>query len=405
MSPSLKVVIDGHSPNKIYTNGSYLTGNINLITDKTISFDTISIELVGMVIKCLNYMSRRSATAHPFLKLSIPQPHCNGLEERVLEAGESHKVPFSFVFPYYLAMGACNHYYSPDSSIVDEHLQLPPTMGFWSEDDFSSPMMQVVYFLHSNVKTIPNKNCSSGIIIMEESVKLPFLPRRSEVPPLFLTDHDKLYKMHTCISIRSLSHIWGTGKLSVYANQPSAIFVSADGFQVAQCKVYIGLNMTTESHVSNGDSFPQINCISAKLISNTRFNAGEMDQLPNLGSMGNTKLPTINHTMPVEFDQIDWKLGKWKHQNCDRGLTNQIEATIALSDDLIRRRRIRLLPTFHSCRVSRTYTLHLTFCIGQFYQTATLLLPVQIGVEIYDDSLQEMSDSDSAIDALPEYVH
>ena len=58
-------------------------------------------------------------------------PRCyDAVVPRLVEAGHTFEVPFHFVVPGQLTLGACSHTVVNDA-VRDYHTQPPPTMGSW----------------------------------------------------------------------------------------------------------------------------------------------------------------------------------------------------------------------------------------------------------------------------------
>lgn len=161
---------------------------------------------------------------------------------------------------------------------------------------------------------------------------------------------------------------------------------------------------------------PKITSVSGKLTSATFFGAAPTDLLPNLGSRSvYTANPSLSYTTTsVLFSEPIGKLA-WKQRSlsgrrdsgysslgveedasetdCDgRDRTGgkskgskkcpiKHTALLEIPFSIPKTNRKIFLPTFHSCLISRTYTLHLNLSVGPGNTALTLAVPLQIGVE------------------------
>ncbi len=140
----MTVDLNNHYISKVYSSGSTVTGSVNILAKRDVRCDALQIVLVGHTKTRVDGLSSPHELIHTFLKLDMPIPESTYLVPRVLEMGREYSIPFHFVIPSYLTINACNHHIKNDQ-IRDQHVLLPPSMGYWEKSDMSPQMAVVEY--------------------------------------------------------------------------------------------------------------------------------------------------------------------------------------------------------------------------------------------------------------------
>jgi hypothetical protein len=333
----------------------------------------------------------------PLSELDIP-------ESRIFKAGQTYSIPFRFVVPHHLAMGTCKHQ-CESSALQDQHLRLPPSVGFWGADDQAPEMAQIEYAVRARAIQggIPGGPIATKV--MEGQHVLKVLPATPEDAPLDITFRDERYTLQKSKTIRKNLFSAKMGKLTAASSQPGAVMFSADGRQSSISHAHVGL----EFHPDSFDTAPpKINSVTGKLVSTTFFGAAPVDHFPNLGPRtAYHRTPCLNYTTTSSLfnttvDKVYWQAEKLSAARRDSGYssshmddvmennskknnnspfkhTTKLEIPFTVNNT----NRKFFLPTFHSCLISRTYSLQLTLSVGPTNTTITLSLPFQIGVETF----------------------
>ncbi|GAO16615.1 uncharacterized protein UV8b_01481 [Ustilaginoidea virens] len=402
----LRFDLHQHFAAKVYTSGSAVTGQVSLCALRDIKFDDLEICLVG-ISTTQNFLHHESgAVAATFMKLVMPNLRRDFPPNRTFLAGREYSFPFRFIVPSHLAMGACRHKCA--SPVVrEQHLRLPPTMGFWDGHDQSPQMTQVRYAV-SVLATKQSLLEHLQTRVVEGSHMIRVLPAFSEDPPLEISPLDDRYALSKSKTIRKNFVASKLGRLTATTAQPKALMLSPDGHAAGGtlCRIKLAFE-SSGSHVLP----PKINAISGKLVTHTYFDISSMTRLPNLGNCSACELPcpyqytTSNKLFTLAMaDCIDWKEeayhASWEEfmfpstvpperrasaATCPEGVGNpkrlvsEIDVRFSLPEDS----RVVYLPTFHSCHISRAYTLDLAISVGQTFTTLSLAVPLQIGVEAF----------------------
>lgn len=431
----MEVKIDQHFKAKVYTSGSTIAGHVAVRALKDTSFDHLDIVFVGISATRLDFVQQYpSHSFRPFLKIRMPIQESDLPQDQVFRAGSDYKIPFHFVVPHQLTIGACNHTcLSPE--VRERHLRLPPSLGAWEADDQAPDMTQIEYAI--NAKAIQRVN-GAAVKALEAHHVLKVLPSLPEDAPLDITFRDEWYKLSKTKTIRKSLFSSKTGQFTANAVQPNAVMLSADGHKSSMTSVRVNLEYAPSSAET---APPKVNSVTGKLVSTTFFSAVPIDHLPNLGSRTNCEsTPCLNYTtthslFTLPVDSVSWmQKDATLHSRRDSGYSSTvIEGDASETDNSAAEGRGRqnsrgkgsktpklstvkhttdleipftisnsnkklFLPTFHSCLISRTYTLQLSLSVGPTNTAIALSVPVQVGVEtIYEPQDHELPSFESAV--------
>ncbi|XWW95391.1 hypothetical protein V2A60_003349 [Cordyceps javanica] len=410
LKPTIDVIIDRHYNSKVYTSGSVIAGRAIVKTVRDIAFDHFDIVFTGIAATRLDFVQQYpSHSFRPFLKLRMPISEDDVPEDRVFKADRTYTIPFHFVVPHHLPMGACKHQCEA-GTVLDHHLRLPPTIGFWGADDQAPEMAQIEYAVKA--RAVKQEQGIPASKVMEGQHVVKVLPASPEDAPLDITFRDERYSMVKTKMIRKKLFSVKAGKLTAASTQPEAVMFTADGRDASTSAAHINLEFVPDSVDKKP---PKITAVSAKLLSTTYFGAAPVNYLPNLGPRtAYHSNPCLNYTTTTNISNTTVDKIAWCQEKVDAGRRDSGYSSSHLSPDsdgmakgggnkktgspikyvasldipftITNTNRKIFLPTFHSCLISRTYVLQLCLHVGPANSTMTLSVPVQVGVEtIYDD--------------------
>jgi hypothetical protein len=291
-------------------------------------------------------------------------------------------------------------------------------MGFWEKDDMAPEMSQVEYAIKARVLAQPDMD-GRPIKLLEGYQHIQVLPAGIEDPPLSLTKNDKAYTLTKTKSLRKSLFSSKIGRITASAAQPSAIAIAADGRTASSSTATVNLHFEpTSSDVPP----PKINTVSAKLTATTYFSASPMTKLPNLG-LGRHEFSIdqrLSYQTSVSLFSTNVEKVTWRQQIASQarrdsgyssdGAANNSDtsenraanlrtksrsspiyhaAALAIPFNIPTTKKM-FIPTFHSCLISRVYTLNLTLSVGSSNTSVSLALPIQMVVE-----------GESAVDPMP----
>ncbi|KHN93943.1 arrestin domain-containing protein [Metarhizium album ARSEF 1941] len=309
-------------------------------------------------------------------------------------------------------------------------------MGFWEGDDQSPQMTQIKYLI-TVLATRASATRLSPCRVVAESCMVKVLPAFPEDALLDIAAVDDGYALSRSKTIRKNFVGSRLGRLAATAAQPKAVMLSPDGHAAAgmSCR----LTLVLDPSGTGAPSLPKLNSVSGKLTSSPYFDTSSMNRLPNLGKQtpfetGSTyQHATSNKPFNLPIGDLYWREEPhndafWAELTFPRPressmLAQEIkQATLSrdparplgaatcpdvswMTASKPRRRRYvseldvqftvrdeekTFLPTVHSCRISRTYTLDLVLSVGQTISTLSLAVALQIGVESNHGTPQEI---------------
>ncbi|KAK3943798.1 arrestin [Diplogelasinospora grovesii] len=434
---NIQVTLKNHFNSKVYTSSSPVTGDVTITTKRDVRFDNIQILLVGLTKTRVDGVNSPHEVTHTFLKMDMPiDSETTYPVPRVLETGRTYTIPFNFVIPSYLTIGACNHHRLSDT-LQNQHVLLPPSMGHWEKDDMAPQMAQVEYSIKARVLRQPDLNSSKKVRVMEATQRIQVLPASPEEAPLNVTKNDKMYNMCKTKSIRKNLLSAKLGKLAAEALQPAAAFLRSDGLSISGTTAQIHLKYDP---VAPDAIPPRIGSISGKVFAHTYYSSGTVSTFPNLGDWSRMQYMSTErqgmYSTSVSLPAIPMGQVSQQWTRCvpsspgvvvrrDSGYSSDNTHAPAESPEKTKgeskikgdagagagvyytatlRIPIRLpvdrktfLPTFHSCITSRFYTVQLSLDVAGASTTITLTLPLQVAVE----SIQEMN----GLGGLPGYSY
>lgn len=438
----IQIHLKNHFKTKTYTSSSSVSGDVTITTQRDVRFDTIEIILLGSARTKTDGYSAPHESTYTFLKLIMPIPESVYPVPRVLESSRTLSVPFHFVLPNFLTLGACTHKVESEH-VKGQHLCLPPSMGSWArgnweKDDLSPQMADIEYTIKARVWRQPELQ-GRPTKVMESIKSIQVLPTFPEDAPLSITKHDRLYCMSKTKSVRKNLLSAKLGKLTASADQPRAIMLRPDGQVAAGTAAQIDLRFEP---ACAGTAPPKVTAISSKITAHTYFSAGPIGSAPNMGDFTKAGISDRRgvYSTSVNLPAAGEKPTAWTaHQaRRDSGYFTDTAPENTASEgeeeeerqqqQQQRRRRksttianlVRpskqhqqyqsparptspiyhattahvpvsrlptskkfFVPTFHSCIASRVYTLHVSLQVtaGGGSTTLSLDLPLQVGVE------------------------
>lgn len=415
---ALTIKLDDHYSSKVYTSGSKITGRVEILAQHDVQYDDFEIVFTGVSSTRLDFVQQFTCNSwRPFMKLRMPLDADQLPRDHTFRAGQRYSVPFHFVVPHQLTIGACSHnVVSPD--VQQQHLRMPPSIGCWEYDDMAPDMAEIQYAI--KVRALRNvQGLEEPLKLMVAEHVLKVLPACPEEAPIDVSFRDEGYKLAKSKTIRKSIFSPKTGKLSADTAQPGAIMLSADGRNASGSSARVNLQFVPDSADT---APPKINSVSAKLQVTTFFSGGVLDHLPNLGSRTcHHSTPSLSYSNNVNLvnnkavDGISWAQelvhqhtrrdsgyssfaddstdsDNYGHSTSRRSSKNKDKSgkksspirhttTVDVPFALPTTGKKIWLPTFHNCLISRTYALQLTLSVGPTNTAVNLVMPLQIGVE------------------------
>lgn len=362
-------------------------------------------------------MTGRTEASHRFLTLRQPINESDFPSPRIFEAGRTYKFPFTFNIPAQLLPKACTHDVVADH-VRDTHLMLPPSFGdpelsgFGSIllDDLAPEMSKIVY----GVKVrIAQRGISDNLIhiLGEKLKKVRVKPAFEEQAPLNI-DGNIEYRPKQEKTVRKGLFKGKLGTLTAQTIQPKPFNIPGARTSDNKPITTVAKLVLRFDPVEEGISPPALSSLHTKLKVSTFYASSPRQNLPSrvnlafdmsqgvyvenvaLNSLCITKAKWEEHTgasnpAPESLMRRDSGISDCStasdsanafaagilspSSNYKNGTfyTAQILVPVTLTD------KKNFIPTFHSCLISRTYTLSLQFA-PQGGSNINLKVPVQI---------------------------
>ncbi|KAF5989852.1 hypothetical protein FBULB1_476 [Fusarium bulbicola] len=417
-NPILEINIDGHYESRVYTFGSTISGFVTLTAHNQLPFQSLQIDLRGITSTCGHaFQYGTPFKTHVFMQLQMPISPSALPVNRSFEPGQSYHVPFQFVIPEQLSSTACNH---QNKAVRERHLQLPPTMGSWDRDDLAGGSANVGYMIRARLVLGKKKRGEEQYLDQSRSVKV--IPALPEQPPLHISSDNSEYCLSRSKTIRKGVIGSKIGVIRVSATQPDPILLCLDGLSASWSQIPIDLQYTP---MSTSPEPPEVQIKSATIEAFTNFWLGIDGYLPDHHQKpSNSVAPTApwssSHAIVLRGKQmVNWQEDHQivsekeserrsseplhltrdcakphfesrsascaSYWDCGSSKSRAYKASISQSFELPTGKSV-FLPTFYSCLISRTYRIRVTLAIGAYGSTISLVIPLQVAVNGFDNT-------------------
>lgn len=372
-------------------------------------------------------MTGRTESSHRFLTLRQPVDQTSFPTPRIFEAGRVYKFPFTFNIPERLLPKACTHEVVADH-VRDQHMMLPPSFGdpdlsgFGSTllDDLAPEMSMITY----GVKVrIAQRGLTDNVIhiLAERLKKVRVKPAFEEQAPLNVDGIDE-YRSKQEKTIKKGLFKGKLGTLTAQTMQPTP-------FNIPGARTTNNKPITTVAKLvlrfdpaEEGAQPPALSSLHTKLKATTFYATTPRHNLPSrthlafdmsqgvyaenvaLNSLCITKAKWESHTassnpVPESLQRRDSGISDCStarsaanafaagilapSSNYKNGTfyTAQILVPVTLTE------KKNFIPTFHTCLISRTYTLGMQFA-PQGGSKISLKVPVQICADGSDTGIE-----------------
>ncbi|KAF2427278.1 arrestin [Tothia fuscella] len=404
-----------------------IEGTVNILSKTDIRFDDLEISFNGVEktfvdkLSSTTAMAGRSESTHRFLKLQQPIRNEDLPQPRILAAGRLYSFPFTFVVPSQLLPKSCGHK-TTHENVKNAHLQLPPSFGvpelsgFGSSllDDLSPDMSRVTYSIKAIL--VRNRDDGSDAVLVEATRKLRIKPVFEEQPPLDIDGISDEYCHRQEKSIRKGVFKGKLGRLVIEAGQPKSFRLPAlpPGAELppisTMAKVVLRFDPAEEHSPP-----PRLSSLSSKIKVTTFYASVPRRDFPDRASsltdMSAGYISDMISLSSMCVASVEWK----KHESWESPVTRRDSAlstasaltmnsntlsaavipdpsasyhgklfyTATILVPIFLPKTKHLVPTFHTCLISRVYGLHLSLSThgSPFGPSLSVRVPVQISSE------------------------
>ncbi|KAL2351080.1 arrestin [Cryomyces antarcticus] len=434
---------------KTYSTMDKLEGVVSITAERDTRFEDIDITFTGTSKTYVEKMtttaavSGRSEARHQFLKLTQPIPQSAYPQPRILERGRTYKFPFLFVVPTQLLPMVCQHRVG-NAQITEAHLKLPPSLGDPDAsgvgkallDDLAPDMAKISYAINAKVRQI-RETGGKVSTVAEKTKKVRIVPASEEQPPLNVDEKDEDYALRNERTIRKGVFKGKLGRLVMEAAQPKSLRLPAPSPTASSAPVTAMTTVILHFDPAEENSPPpRLGAMSSKLKVIT-FSASSVRTTIPSRAMTRFDMSQSYYSESLSLSSRCMESVEWTHHSSSSlasssDLERRDSAFSTLSSSSTSSRAIeassayrsgsyyttRLLvpvtlpknksfvPTFHSCLISRTYSLDLHLSVngtGVSAPSLTLKVPVQISAEASAEHWSEVSEfAQGAIEAVRE---
>ena len=416
--PEIKITFN--SKKTTYTTLDRIEGVVTVTAPIDTPFDAIDIEFVGTARTYVERLTTaaaatgRSEAFHQFLKLSQPGLHELYPEDLVLRAGKSYDFPFIFAVPQQLLPRICQHTVQSEA-VRDAHYRLPPTFGDKDLahrqkglDDMAPDMASVRYGIFAKITELKTRSDDTWrCIVASKARRLRVIPAVEEQPPLDVHQEDGEYVMRKEKTIRKGVLKGKLGTLVMEAAQPQALRLKSFNNPEDRLTTMATVMLRFDPLDDNMPP-PKLGNLSNKLKVATYFASTARNTVPTK-SVSLLDLSQGLHSEQISLSSrcvanVEWKKEDPSNLNLQRrDSATSTSGSLELGDTPKPSESYKggpyytarlivpitlpgnkaFVPTFHSCLISRIYTLKLELGVSSvgIGSSMDLKLPVQVSSE------------------------
>ncbi|KAL2845668.1 hypothetical protein BJY01DRAFT_263582 [Aspergillus pseudoustus] len=409
-----------------YTTGDRIEGTVTISAAHLISFDEVDIKLEGTQTVTVERgaVPGRSGATQTFLRLRQPIQDSSYPTPRVIEPGHTYQFPFTFVVPRSLLPHVCSHS-KKNAHVQNSHTLLPPSLGDpmlahdgkTLLDDMSPDMARVTYQIRAEVLQKPVVGPAKSLKVTQRKIRI--IPAIEEEPPLTVLDNDLTYRTRKEKDVKRGTMRPRQGRLVAAASQPKPLQLRPPTKESESVSTAATVHLRFDP--VGDEQPPRLGTIWNKLRVATYYAAHPWEDYPNSSAVsvvGLTGEGVYYDTVPLS--KMCLASAQWtKHANSTMVRRDSLQSTSSaesitgptacFSGDVYYTASVvvpvtlpkdkAFVPTFHSCLISRVYTLDL--CVSYhtpnmniLTPTVSLKIPIQVTSSPSSTDFTEQSDEE-----------
>ncbi|CAG8197933.1 unnamed protein product [Penicillium olsonii] len=434
--PKVEIDLAGQKQGHVnsYTTGESVEGIVNITAEHDTRFEVVEIVLEGRSRTTVERAScpGRTGSQQMFLKLRQPIEDDEYPTPRVLEGGRSYQFPFTFVVPDRLLPQVCSHTKLNDH-VGRSHTMLPPSLGdpmLGSDgktliDDLAPDMSQVAYIVRASLHQKRHEG-QAAKSIAGVAKKVRIIPVVEEEPPVEISEassfclrKEKTVKRGT---LRST-----LGRLVAGTAQPKPIQLLPPSCEPSDTVSTVTTVNLRFDPVGN-EAPPPLGTMTSKLRSSTFYSASPWEDFPCGTGMPFSSVGRGLYSEAVPLSTMCVASAQWTKHSSD---SRRDSATSTSSSDstgpsstfagetyytasivipITLPKNKTFVPTFHSCLISRTYSLELSLtyhtpAANIMTPTVSLRVPIQFTSQNYTQSIKSSLGLVVTQEELDEFFH
>ncbi|KAL5340229.1 hypothetical protein BJX70DRAFT_127961 [Aspergillus crustosus] len=377
-----------------FVSGDQISGVFSVCPKSDMTFSNLHIFLIGEESTSMRTGALERAH-HQFLQLEQPLLPTELPNPRVLKKGAKYKFPFAFTVPDYLPNSVCLHP-SSNPSLRAAHLDLPPsfggnTTGFGRKprNDYASPKVEVGYTIQGRTQWIsPLSGDQETILSTTLRVRITPVLDVTPLPGFGLGPLNEEFAAQREETFYSKKSKLSLGRLTVTLDDPDCLWLPTPDsgvrgtIDVTIKLQYIPINLRS-THISH---IPAISSLKGHLAVTTIFTTTITEESTAPAKRRSFfRQPQNYHEKKLPLPIPSSVALSWTRDSED-SYTSTLSIPVSLPNE-------NLVPTFHSCLISRIYNLGFQVCLSQ---TDTVPVKVKVSAPIKIAAKREQG-------ALPSY--
>jgi hypothetical protein len=341
-----------------------------------------------------------------FLKLRQPIEYGHYPTPRMFELGRKYSFPFQFVIPEQLLPQVCTHK-RKNNTIHQSHTMILPTLGDPMLagngrkllDDMAPEMSQISYIIRVGVLKRSSTDQRQVKALANFAKKVRIIPTVEEEPPIDVFDHP-YYCTHKEKSVKRGFSRGKLGRMVASCAQPKPIRLLPHSCDARDTVSTVAIFQLLFKPVGN-ELPPKLGSMTSKLKASTFYSATPWEDFPCQSGAMPFSQGFFNESVPLStmcIGSAEWQ--KHSTSGCERRDSTEstcsesstrpssefnsgiyYTASVVIPVSLPHSKTF--VPTFHSCLMSRIYSLDLTLSYhtpgtNVLTPTISLRLPIQI---------------------------
>lgn len=434
--PEIKIHLN--SQRKVYSTLDKIDGCAEITAPVDTPFGELSIEFIGTTRTFVDRMSTAAAVSakseayHNFLRLEQPGLERAYPRDKILKAGETYRFHFVFAVPQQMLLRSCNHKTVHDN-VRDAHLLLPPTFGDrelagkdGTLDDMAPEMASVRYGVFVKLyKLVDDGDKVKRYPLSTKARRMRIVPAVEELPPLDVGDNQDDRSRSDYYTRREKKLKKGIlksklGTLVMEAEQPKSLHLNAPDSVEKPPVTTIARVMLRFEPAEGVTQPPRLDKISSKLKVRTFYGTTARKDFPMKGDCEFDASKGM-HGESIELSsralgKVEWRIEDPANPRVplqQRRASAQLASTVdqtwvpdpsstytpgtpfqvaEIQVPVTLPTNKNLVPSFHSCLISRVYILALSLSL----QTAglggsvDLRIPIQISAAASETESNEL---------------
>ncbi|KAL2825947.1 hypothetical protein BDW59DRAFT_179727 [Aspergillus cavernicola] len=377
-----------------FATGETINGIVSIASQSDINFENVHISFIGEQSTSIPSNTPPKAH-HRFLELVQPIQDSVLPTPRVLKKGREYEIPFSFQVPDYLSSSSCSH--SANPLVKAAHLHVPPSCGDATvsgfggrlRDDSAPAACKVGYTIVVKLGR-PSLVTGTQEIILERKQKIRIKSHVGDVPlpdlPMgSLSSEYSLHHEETVLDSRKQP----VGQLAVTLEQPDCFWhplrdpIGFISKAVRLSLVYTTTTTTTTNPSSQSQTaignLPDLKSLRGQITISTIYTTSftTPHPPPRKRDFFNRPLNFRDDDLPLSIPSLPQLRWIQAHSPETGGVyhTATILVPVTLPKDK------NFVPTFHSCLISRIYSLSFQLSVQGVSTQVKLRAPMQISAE------------------------